>query len=45
VTATTRRVDSGLIAPGRTFTLAVTESLDYFCTIHPSMKIKVLLAG
>jgi plastocyanin len=38
-------IDSGTINPGKSFSLIVDQSLDYFCTIHPFMKAKVALSG
>ena len=45
VTAADIGVDSGTINPGKSFKLVVTQPLDYICTIHPSMKAKILLSG
>ena len=45
VTAEALGIDSGTINPGRSFKLVVNQSLDYICTIHPSMKAKILLSG
>ena len=41
VTARSGGVDSGVLDPGRQFSLAVTEGFDYFCSIHPSMTAKI----
>ena len=38
-------IDSGVLNPGKTFTLTVNEAFEYICTIHPSMKAKVVLSG
>jgi plastocyanin len=38
-------VDSGVLNPGKTFTLTVDDTFEYICTIHPSMKAKVILSG
>jgi plastocyanin len=38
-------IDSGVLNPGKTFTLKVNEAFEYICTIHPSMKAKVVLSG
>jgi plastocyanin len=38
-------IDSGVLNPGKTFTLTVDDTFDYICTIHPSMKAKVILSG
>jgi plastocyanin len=45
VTARSGGVDSGVIDPGRQFTLAVTDGFDYFCSIHPSMTAKITVTG
>jgi plastocyanin len=45
VTAEALGVDSGTINPGKSFKLVVSQPLDYICTIHPSMKAKILLSG
>jgi len=34
-------VDSGVLDPGKQFSLAVTDGFDYFCSIHPSMTAKI----
>lgn len=36
-TVTTDVADSGLIDPGESFTMTVTESFEYICTLHSSM--------
>ena len=41
VTARSGGVDSGVLDPGRQFSLVVTDGLDYFCSIHPSMTAKI----
>ena len=41
VTARSGGVDSGVLDPGRQFSLAVTDGFDYFCSIHPSMTAKI----
>ena len=38
-------IDSGVLNPGKTFALEVNEAFEYICTIHPSMKAKVILSG
>ena len=38
-------IDSGVLNPGKTFTLTVNEAFEYICTIHPRMKAKVVLSG
>ena len=38
-------IDSGVLNPGKTFTLEVNNAFEYTCTIHPSMKAKVVLSG
>jgi plastocyanin len=38
-------IDSGVLNPGKTFTLTVNDAFEYICTIHPSMKAKVVLSG
>ena len=45
VTARSGGVDSGVLDPGRQFSLTATEGFDYFCTIHPSMTAKIVLTG
>jgi plastocyanin len=45
VTARSGGVDSGVLDPGRQFSLAVTEGFDYFCSIHPSMTAKIAVTG
>jgi plastocyanin len=41
VTARSGGVDSGVLDPGKQFSLAVTDGFDYFCSIHPSMTGKL----
>jgi len=38
-------IDSGVLNPGKTFTLKVNDAFKYVCTIHPNMKAKVVLSG
>ena len=45
VTARSGGVDSGVIDPGRQFSLTVTDGFDYFCSIHPSMTAKITVTG
>jgi plastocyanin len=45
VVADNPKVDSGTIAPGKTFRLVVQQPFEYQCTIHPGMKAKIVLAG
>jgi plastocyanin len=45
VTARSGGVDSGVIDPGRQFSLTVTDGFDYFCSIHPSMTAKIAVTG
>src|SRR5918999_64837 len=45
VTAPSGGVDSGVLDPGRQFSLAVTEGFDYFCSIHPSMTAMIAVTG
>jgi plastocyanin len=45
VTARSGGVDSGVLDPGRQFSLTATEGFDYFCTIHPSMAAKIVVTG
>jgi plastocyanin len=45
VTARSGGADSGVLDPGRQFSLAVTDGFDYFCQIHPSMTAKIAVAG
>jgi plastocyanin len=41
VTARSGGIDSGVLDPGKQFSLAVTDGFDYFCSIHPSMTAKI----
>jgi plastocyanin len=41
VTARSGGVDSGVLDPGKQFTLTATDGFDYFCSIHPSMTAKI----
>jgi plastocyanin len=41
VTARSGGVDSGVLDPGKQFSLVVTDGFDYFCSIHPSMTAKI----
>ena len=45
VTQTGGAIDSGVLNPGKTFRLKVSDAFEYTCTIHPSMKAKVVLSG
>jgi plastocyanin len=45
VTARSGGVDSGVLDPGRQFSLTATEGFDYFCTIHPSMTATIVVTG
>ena len=45
VTARSGGVDSGVIDPGRQFSLIVSDGFDYFCSIHPSMTAKIAVTG
>jgi plastocyanin len=45
VTARSGGTDSGVIDPGRQFSLTVTDGFDYFCSIHPSMTAKIAVTG
>ena len=45
VTQTGGSIDSGVLNPGKTFTLKVSDAFEYTCTIHPSMKAKIVLSG
>jgi plastocyanin len=45
VTARSGGIDSGVIDPGRQFSLTVTDGFDYFCGIHPSMTAKIAVTG
>jgi len=45
VTARSGGVDSGVLDPGRQFSVTVTEGFDYFCSIHPSMTAKIAVTG
>jgi plastocyanin len=43
VTARSGGVDSGVIDPGKRFSLVASESFDYACSIHPSMTAKLVV--
>jgi plastocyanin len=45
VTARSGGTDSGVIDPGRSFSLVASEGFDYFCSIHPSMTAKLVVSG
>jgi plastocyanin len=45
VTARSGGADSGVLDPGKQFSLAVTDGFDYFCQIHPSMTAKIAVTG
>ena len=45
VTARSGGVDSGVLDPGRQFSLVVSDGFDYFCSIHPSMTAKIAVTG
>ena len=45
VTARSGGTDSGVIDPGKSFSLVAAESFDYFCSIHPSMTAKLVVTG
>ena len=45
VTARSGGVDSGVLDPGKQFSVTVTEGFDYFCQIHPSMTAKIAVTG
>jgi plastocyanin len=45
VTARSGGVDSGVLDPGRQFSVTVTDGFDYFCSIHPSMTAKIAVTG
>ena len=45
VTARSGGVDSGVLDPGKQFSVTVTEGFDYFCQIHPSMTAKLAVTG
>ena len=34
---------SSSLSPGQSFSLAISENADYYCTIHPVMKGKILV--
>ena len=38
-------VDSGVLDPGKQFSVTVTDGFDYFCSIHPSMTAKIAVTG
>jgi plastocyanin len=43
VTARSGGTDSGVIDPGKRFTLVAASSFDYACSIHPSMTAKLVV--
>jgi plastocyanin len=43
VMASSGGVDSGVIDPGKRFSLVASESFDYLCSIHPSMTAKLVV--
>ena len=43
VTASSGGVDSGVIDPGKRFSLVASESFDYACSIHPSMTARLVV--
>ena len=45
VTARSGGVDSGVLDPGRQFSVTATGGFDYFCSIHPSMTAKIVVTG
>jgi plastocyanin len=45
VTARSGGVDSGVLDPGKQFSVTVTEGFEYFCQIHPSMTAKIAVTG
>ena len=45
VTARSGGTDSGVIDPGKSFSLVAAGSFDYFCSIHPSMTAKLVVTG
>jgi plastocyanin len=45
VTARSGGVDSGVLDPGRQFSLTVTDGFDYVCSIHPGMTAKIAVTG
>jgi plastocyanin len=45
VTARSGGVDSGVLDPGRQFSVTVSGGFDYFCSIHPSMTAKIVVTG
>jgi plastocyanin len=45
VTARSGGTDSGVIDPGKSFSLVASEGFDYFCSIHPSMTARLVVSG
>ena len=45
VTARSGGVDSGVLDPGRRFTLTVDDGFQYLCSIHPSMTARIVVTG
>ena len=45
VTARSGGVDSGVLDPGRQFSVTVTDGFDYVCSIHPSMTARIVVTG
>jgi plastocyanin len=44
VTARSGGADSGVIDPGKSFSLVASGSFDYFCSIHPSMTARLVVS-
>ena len=44
VTSQDDTIDSGVLNPGKSFSLVVTAGFEYRCTIHPSMTASVVVA-
>jgi plastocyanin len=45
ITARSGGVDSGVLDPGRQFSVSITDGFEYFCSIHPSMTAKIAVTG
>jgi plastocyanin len=44
VTSESAGFNSGILAPGRVFSLAASSGFEYRCTIHPSMTARVAVS-
>jgi plastocyanin len=44
VTSTDGAIDSGVLSPGKSFSLVVTTGFKYKCSIHPFMTASVVVS-